>query len=173
MATKQRELPSWMNEKKKDCVPKNLKTKKKAIPRATVYFMNEWELVQSALIFGDQYQGLGKVSKLEDSSKEGRQEAVINPPEQNAHNVRTRVSEAHLDTSEQETLCYSSNRQECASDNEHCAASTLPHHAPDADGDAEHTSGKEHCASSTSPHHASDAICDDDALKLVREIFFT
>lgn len=83
--------------------------------------------------------------------------------------------EAHLDTSEQETLCYSTDRQDCARKNELCVAATLTDRTTNTELDAKkHTSAnKEPCLTSPPPHDASDAMGDDDALKLVREIFFT
>ncbi|KAG5273070.1 hypothetical protein AALO_G00147320 [Alosa alosa] len=156
MANKQRELPSWMGRMRKegDCFTKKVttKAKKKLSPRMTVYLLNERELVQSALVFGDVEdricKGLSeKVFKTdlpEDRIQEG-----INSCEQGAFDLmcaRTCISEAWLDTADLETLPYGSNDQGHKSGNENCVTSILTEHP--------------------------DTPSDDDALKLVREIFF-
>ena len=80
--------------------------------------------------------------------KKRRQEAGMDSNEQGTLEARTSALESDLDTAEQETLPYGNTDQGHKSGNEECTTSTLTDHQPDT-------------------------VSDDEALKLVREIFFT
>ncbi|XP_038155882.1 cell cycle regulator of non-homologous end joining-like [Cyprinodon tularosa] len=186
MAEKQRELPSWMTKKeakkvKENAPMKSQRTRKAA--RAVFYCMNEAELVEAAVSFLTEgssedattplHQQAGRKAKSP-SAKEGHSgtagmtsELVMLPLGEESSDCcedleTTYVSETDLDITEVETVPYTRNSQ---------------HPEPGEERSGSTQGGCEPMKDSVPAENESEqqkpAEEEDDAFRLVREIFFT
>ncbi|CAB1319930.1 unnamed protein product [Coregonus sp. 'balchen'] len=172
------------------------RTRRKRFERVAFYCMNEKELVEAAVSylndFGGGEDGVSHDDKQVKSSvvgcsvnaknncvKEKRRRLseldVVEKSSDSDAQERTYVSETDLDVAEEETLLYAQNNNTHNNNTEQGpeGQSSGPgrgHGHDDADGPgdlAQDVEGAEDHSRSQSP------TADDDALRLVREIFFT
>ncbi|XP_007545702.1 modulator of retrovirus infection homolog [Poecilia latipinna] len=184
MAEKQRALPSWMAKKEvkvKEKTPLKSLRKTRA-PRATFYCMNEAELVEAAVSFLTQssyedasfplrqkVEGKANPTSRKDvdpATSEIKSKPVTSPLEEESSDCcddleMTYVSETDLDITEVETVPYCRNTQHPEPEGER-SASAQGHCEPNNNLQADKES-----------EQLSTAAEEDDALQLVREIFFT
>ncbi|XP_061532886.1 uncharacterized protein si:ch211-127m7.2 isoform X2 [Phycodurus eques] len=159
MSERRRALPSWMSKMCDEGKEKQpLKTtRKKKLARAVFYCMNANELLEAAAaylgyqhgtpLFGQQAQ-----SKMKDAARKsvssvkrtGKQVAL----EKEAVREETYVSETDLDVAEMETVPYTGSDQK------------------------EEDEGRQQ-TTKTEKQHLTENQSGDDAMRLVREIFFT
>ncbi|XP_037834235.1 uncharacterized protein si:ch211-127m7.2 [Kryptolebias marmoratus] len=185
MSGKQRALPPWMAKKEvqvKEKAPLKTRRKRKTA-RAVFYCMNEAELVEAAASYLTSGSCEGVTSRIhqqvdkqaKDTSKK-KAKRCISPmtakslaeilenesSDGSADLETTYVSETDLDIAEVETLPYSTGPQRPASEKRSGAAQD-DGGLMDADVD--------NVTETKRP--AGDAAEEDEALRLVREIFFT
>ncbi|XP_065813413.1 uncharacterized protein si:ch211-127m7.2 [Labrus bergylta] len=179
MSGRNRALPPWMSKKEaKEAKKEPLKRRRKEkTARAVFYCMNEKELVEAAASFltnnaasGDVEAALLSDQKVEDKAMKATRRIMKNPatskkrPEaiqeessdcSDAHE-RTYVSETDTDIREMDTVPYTGSPQQ-----ERPEEGKIQGPLQTEIKKAEHT------------QVPGDAAVDDDALRLVREIFFT
>ncbi|XP_041652698.1 uncharacterized protein si:ch211-127m7.2 [Cheilinus undulatus] len=175
MTDRHRELPSWMSKKEGKVTEKEpLKSRRKRkAARAVFYCMNEKELVVAAVSFLTNAASGDDAPLLSDQKVEGKAKdvsrrimespatpkkltEVLQDESSDCSDAQdmTYVSETDLDITEVETLPYTGNMQHPGPEGQR----------PEPDQTltkVEHT------------QKPADAAEDDDALRLVREIFFT
>ncbi|XP_037538770.1 cell cycle regulator of non-homologous end joining [Nematolebias whitei] len=183
MSEKQRTLPPWMTTKDvkvKEKTPLKTRRKKKAA-RATLYCMNEAELVEAAVscltddscdgVTSPVHQQVEKQAKdtstpkvkLSVSLMTAKPLAEILEDESSDRSVELEyVSETDLDVAEVETLPYATNLQHPEAEKRSGAAQGY--------GGPINTDLNAVKETKRTPEGATE---EDDALQLVREIFFT
>ncbi|XP_038858648.1 uncharacterized protein si:ch211-127m7.2 [Salvelinus namaycush] len=201
MAGKRRILPSWMARKDEDRVKDNetlkritsgKRTRRKRVERVAFYCMNEKELVEAAVSylndFGGGEDGASHDDKQVKSSVVGcsmnaknncvrekkrrlsELDVVAESSDSDAQE-RTYVSETDIDIAEEDTLLYAQNNNTHNNNTEQGpeGQSSGPGHGhDDADGHGDLAQGVE-----GAEDRSQSPTADDDALRLVREIFFT
>ncbi|KAI1883354.1 hypothetical protein AGOR_G00230560 [Albula goreensis] len=172
MDDKHRALPPWMlggGDVKQSELSKSLQsrktTKKTRVERQTLYFMNEAELVEAAIRLLSEGNGSGTRALQAETGKE-MGEYVVGKRMREAD--RSHTEEESPDCELRDRMYVSETDPEDMAEKE-----TLPY-APDAA--QEPTARDQTTPSETAdPDHARTAqgASDDEALRLVREIFFT
>ncbi|XP_047451653.1 uncharacterized protein si:ch211-127m7.2 [Mugil cephalus] len=187
MSERHRALPSWMakkEEKAKGKEPLKSRRKQKAA-RSAFYCMNEKELVEAALSYltsgaSEDVVLLTHQQVKEKTTEEKKREKPATSQETVKPRIETLVeessdcggddmeatyvSETDLDITELETLPYTKNLQDPASEGQRSGAVQDRGRLMNSDAQAEKV--KE-------PAEAGEKEDDDDSLRLVREIFFT
>ncbi|XP_071012932.1 uncharacterized protein [Oncorhynchus clarkii lewisi] len=199
MAGKRRELPSWMARKDEDRVKDKEPLKRitsgkrtrKRVERVAFYCMNEKELVEAAVSYLNDFGGGEDGARHDDKQvkmsvvgcsmnaknncvkKKKRRlselDVVAESSDSDAQE-RTYVSETDIDVAEEDTLLYAQNNNTHNNNTEQGPegqSSGPGHDDADGPGDLAQDVGAEDHSRSQSP------TADDDALRLVREIFFT
>ncbi|XP_013867786.1 modulator of retrovirus infection homolog isoform X2 [Austrofundulus limnaeus] len=185
MSEKQRTLPPWMAKKEvkvKEKMPLKTRRKRKAAARATFYCMNEAELVEAAVSYltdcfcedvtspvGQQFEKEAKDPSAT-KAKHCISPVTAKPLEEILEDESsdcstdletTYVSETDLDTTEVETLPYTRSLKRPESET--------------GSGAAQDDHGLRNTDEGVvkEKQTAEDATEEDDAVQLVREIFFT
>ncbi|CAN9499228.1 unnamed protein product [Ophioblennius macclurei] len=181
MADKQRALPSWMSKRQEEVKQPLKSRRKRKVARAAFYCMNEKELVEAAiscLTDDDRQKALLRTHQQDEEkpkdTPQKKDEPIIlqraaklvtsdETTDCSEDLDETCVSETDLDITEQETLPYAESG--------HHAGSKGRGSEPDQDRgqltNLETEKIKEQSQTSAG------AAEDDDAIRLVREIFFT
>ncbi|XP_072241782.1 uncharacterized protein [Leuresthes tenuis] len=181
MSEKHRALPAWMGKKKvnvKEKAPLKSQRKRKAT-RVAFYCMDESELVEAAVSYltngacGD--AALPKHQQAEEKAKDStkkNKDPVSSKMTARPENFEecgdletTCVSETDLDVTEMETQPFTKSPQHPGCERQRSGAARDGCGSVDIDVNAERKKGQLHM----SPGAAE----EDDALRLVREIFFT
>ncbi|KAM4572293.1 uncharacterized protein PAE49_007512 [Odontesthes bonariensis] len=180
MSEKQRALPVWMgkkNVKVKEKAPLKTQRKRKAA-RVAFYCMNEAELVEAAVSYlTSSASGDGAFPSHQQAEEKAKDSTKNEDPVSSKMTARpenfeecddletTCVSETDLDVAEMETLPFTKSPQHPGCEPQRSGAARDGCGPVNIDVKAETRKGQ--------LHMSRGATEEDDALRLVREIFFT